>query len=370
MFNLNAFDKFWNLKAEDETFSWDYGDGSGKDFAFDGSHAYTTAGNYSVTLEGTMRGYYTICTQTKVASITVAALDSDGDGVNDDVDNCPSIANANQTDTDTDGVGNACDADDDGDGVTDAQDCNPLNATVYAGASELCDGLDNDCDGYIDEGCAGKPNISINDIVVYETQGMARLTVKLSKLSTTDVKVYFTTVDGTAKSKSTRTAQKDFSAVSGNLIIRAGYISGTISVPIISDGVSESDEGFEVRLTKPVNATITDDKGLVTIKDGLPPSLTRMQTAANQEEVSGGGLNVQLLPNPFKDQVTLRVRSALNQPINVQVVDAVGRIVEGRSGVAANSTLRVGLSYRPGVYFAQVMQGGKMVTLKLIKQAY
>ena len=42
---------------------------------------------------------------------------SDGDGVPDDTDNCPSIANADQLDTDSDGAGDVCDGDADGDGI-------------------------------------------------------------------------------------------------------------------------------------------------------------------------------------------------------------------------------------------------------------
>ena len=44
------------------------------------------------------------------------------------------------------------DYDVDGDGVDFDQDCDDSDATVYPGATELCDGLDNDCDGATDEG--------------------------------------------------------------------------------------------------------------------------------------------------------------------------------------------------------------------------
>ena len=56
-------------------------------------------------------------------------LDSDGDGVVDDDDNCPNVANEDQTDTDGDGEGDTCDSDDDDDGVDDENDAYPLDAT-------------------------------------------------------------------------------------------------------------------------------------------------------------------------------------------------------------------------------------------------
>ena len=42
--------------------------------------------------------------------------------------------------------------DSDGDTVVDKDDCDPLNDKISAKSTEICDGLDNNCDGVIDEG--------------------------------------------------------------------------------------------------------------------------------------------------------------------------------------------------------------------------
>ena len=42
--------------------------------------------------------------------------------------------------------------DSDGDGYFSDEDCDDNSSTIYPSAEELCDGVDNDCDGDIDEG--------------------------------------------------------------------------------------------------------------------------------------------------------------------------------------------------------------------------
>ena len=58
--------------------------------------------------------------------------DIDDDGVKDNVDNCPTLANPDQADLDQDGLGNICDDDDDSDGMPDEYEIenglDPLNS--------------------------------------------------------------------------------------------------------------------------------------------------------------------------------------------------------------------------------------------------
>ena len=84
----------------------------------------------SVAIETTGRGFI-------IQEITFCTLsDSDGDGITNDIDNCPETANSDQADYDEDGTGDACDSDSDGDGIENEVDPTPfsnIEATVTLG---------------------------------------------------------------------------------------------------------------------------------------------------------------------------------------------------------------------------------------------
>lgn len=75
--------------------------------------------------------------------------DTDSDGRNDGSDNCPTVPNVDQQDSDVDGIGDVCDADEDNDGVLNSSDNCQL--VVNADQADMdSDGVGDACDNDVD----------------------------------------------------------------------------------------------------------------------------------------------------------------------------------------------------------------------------
>ena len=90
-------------------------------------------------------------------------------------------------------------------------------------------------------------------------------TVSLNHASDQSIGVGYATQDGTAK-----TADSDYSAVSGTLTFSAGETAKTVTVHANGDTLSEPDETFTLGLSGATGATIADASGTGTIRDDDP----------------------------------------------------------------------------------------------------
>lgn len=79
-------------------------------------------------------------------------------------------------------------------------------------------------------------------------------------------------------------------------------------------------------------------------------------------------LQITPTPNPTSNYFTLITRSLDNNLLELKVVDVSGRLIERKTGVPSNGTIRFGENFKPGIYYVEVVQGLQKVTVKLIKQ--
>jgi len=81
------------------------------------------------------------------------AIHKGADELCDGIDNnCNNLVDEGFNDNDSDGLKDCVDADDDNDGDPDDTDCASLDPDIHVGAGEKCNGLDDDCNGAVDEG--------------------------------------------------------------------------------------------------------------------------------------------------------------------------------------------------------------------------
>ncbi len=371
--------------------------------------------------------------------------DDDNDGVADASDNCLLVANADQIDTDSDGAGDACDGDDDGDGALDTEDCQPLNGAIYPGAAELCNGVDDDCNGLADDGIQttyyfdgdndgyGHPLKSVT------TCGTppAHYIVQGGDCDDNDNDNYpgapeicdgeDNDCDGAVDEGVTRTYYQDSdgdgygnSSVSVRACSQpAGYIykkgdcndQDRATYPgarEVCDGRDNDCDGFvdegltqytyyrdadsdgwgNNRVTKKACAAppgYVSRKGdcndnnnkvypgaPVTDGNGIDDDCSEYKGAILADELTmveevNNYLKADISPNPSTSYFTLRINGETGKFVQLRITDAAGQVKEQRQNLSPVTTVAFGHQYRPGVYFAEVMQKGRRVVVKCIK---
>ncbi|MFZ4680391.1 MAG: MopE-related protein [Flavobacterium sp.] len=135
------------------------------------NQSYTASGNFSVTT-----GCNTDYLELTINTSSVYYADTDGDGYG----NASSSTNACSQPTGY---------------VANSTDCNDASATVYPGATEVANGIDDDCDGTVDEGTApSAPGVTNSTVCV----GSPSVTLTATALPGYTLRWYAAATGGTA----------------------------------------------------------------------------------------------------------------------------------------------------------------------------
>lgn len=257
--------------------------------------------------------------------------------------------------------------------VTDNTDCNDAENTVYPGAIEICDGLDNDCNGDIDENlvvatiapadsaitckgfpvtfstepCAGctyqwfkndNPIIGAIDFS-YSTTKPAYYSVQVSTpggcFDVSDHSLLISGFNPNANIYYPNGLNLCAPAPGHNILIKVGYLA-TNTYQWYKDGLPYTGDGatsWRIYPTETGNYTCS-----ITSIDGCN-RVTDIATVINSCRLAAteiGELNV--YPNPAADNFTVTLNNtAFNGNVEIQVVNMVGQII-----VAENITVEAG----------------------------
>lgn len=185
----------------------------------------------------------------------------------------------------------------------------------------------------IDDDAPTGPTLSIGDPQLPEGDAGTTefvFTVTLSEPSDEAVTVDFNTVDGTAL------AGEDYEEASGTLTFEPGTTSQTITVLVNGDTDPEEDETFEVVLSSPQNATISQGSAPGVIIDDDQPILPTLSIADPQLPEGNSGIT------DFEFTVTLS--EASDQVVTVDFATVAGTATANVDYNEANGTL----TFEPG----------------------
>jgi serralysin len=183
-------------------------------------------------------------------------------------------------------------------------------------------------------------SLSIGDISLQEGNSgttNAVFTVSLSGASSKTVTVNYATANGTA------IADSDYTATSGILTFNPGETSKTVSVQVVGDTLSESNETFSVNLSGATNASIADSQGMGTIQDD------DITLSINDVSVTEGNSSTK------NAAFTVSLSKASSQTITVQYATANGTAIAGSDYRSLSGTL----TFNPG-------QTSKTVNVRVI----
>ncbi|MUU79383.1 reprolysin-like metallopeptidase [Winogradskyella endarachnes] len=309
----------------------------------------------------------------------VAQADDDSDGVPNDSDNCPLTANADQEDTDNDGIGDVCDDDIDNDTILNENDnCPYVSNTDQADANGngIGDVCDVECstitaaDTPITISNAG--NVTYTSIITIAESGVVNdinVLIDITHTWANDLDIYLISPIGTIVELSTDNGGNGDNYT--NTIFDADATTSITdgSTPFTGNYLPEGD--LTVLNGEPAGGdwtlAVTDDAA----QDG--GSIEKfelyvcMVPTLNVNEISSN-IDLNIYPNPSHGNFNIIMNNVQSKIIEVDVFDLRGRRIfekQFNSTQIFNEEIKLN-RVETGVYLVQVRDGLRQMIKKIV----
>jgi subtilisin-like proprotein convertase family protein len=305
--------------------------------------------------------------------------DTDGDGIPDNLDNCPATANTDQSDLDNDSIGDVCDDDIDGDGVPNANDNCP-NTPNADQADSNNNGIGDACDIECDSLTATDTPIAISTtggITYTSTIDVAfdfeitdvNVGITIPHTFTADLDIFLTSPSGTVVELSTDNGGSANDYIDTVFDQEATSPITTGSAPFTGSFVPEDDLStlygeFSAGIW---TLSVTDDAG----QDGgsiddFTLELCVLGTLST--EIVSYNTGFSIYPNPNNGTFTVSLFNPQTDKLSIQVYDINGRQIHAQSiNPSSDNNYEVNLqNVASGIYLVKIKDGTSESIRKII----
>ena len=290
--------------------------------------------------------------------------------------------------------------------ITNNLDCNDQNAGLHPGTNDLCNGIDDNCNGQVDENAiiagiqeGNSVNVCSGESVILTASGGTGITYQWLKgtkniAGATD-QTYLAKAAADYKVKETNAFNCSSTSAPSTLTI---ITTPTAAVTPLSDlnictsgsvvlQVSGGD-GFTYQWKKGQNdiagatsanytATVAATYKVVVNNNGCDKTSAAIKVTKTcredlyEEENTAGELL--LYPNPARDHFTVRIpRGSENERIEIEIWDMIGQLIYSESLMSTGDVFDKKISSDPallnGIYLVKVTRNNRIYTGQLVMQ--
>jgi len=212
--------------------------------------------------------------------------------------------------------------DNDGDGFSSFADCNDNDANINANATEVCDGVDNNCDGTVDEGCS-TGGCSTDIILVSDSVFASPYNVFIYFPVMNSAAANFIWSFGDGNTSTTMLPTWQYTSV--------GTYTACVTVAF-PDGCTATD-----CVTFTVNADGSTNPGGINMQGFTLNVVSTMPISNSVSEISSTN-DFMIFPNPVSESATIQWNATETEQGRLDIFNAQGQIVSSeRYNVSAGA---------------------------------